>query len=151
MRFQTAARQAVIAGCLIALCSGFLGCGLQTAKKSAEAVVARHFQTVATNGFDEAMADYSKDFFARTSQNKLRAKLDNVRSRLGAYEQCTVISWRVFGTASTTGSGTRVELGCQTRYAKFPAKEIFVLSKPTGDKEYKIIEHSISSKGLSNE
>jgi hypothetical protein len=127
------------------------GCGLTQGKKDAETVVARHFQMIATNGFDAAMADYSPVFFTHTTKAEWTKALTNINRKLGTYQNYTVSGWRVYENASTTGSGTTVLLQCEVVYAKFPATENFTLFKGLADSGYKIVGHHIESQGLLTE
>ena len=127
------------------------GCGFTQGKKDAEAVLARHFQTIATNGFDTAMADYGATFFQKTTKEEWTKALTKLSSKLGTYQSHSVTSWRVFKSASTSGAGTTVSLQCQVAYSKHPATESFTLFKGVGDSDYKIVGHQINSAALLTE
>jgi hypothetical protein len=124
------------------------GCGLTQGKKEAGTVVARHFQMIATNGFDAAMADYSATFFAHTTRAGWTKALTNISHKLGTYQNYTVSGWRVYENASTTGSGTTVLLQCEVVYSKYPATENFTLFKGVADSSYKIVGHHIESQAF---
>jgi hypothetical protein len=132
-------------------CVAIGGCGFTRSKQDAEKVVARHFQTIATNGYDSAMADYGAQFFQKTSKDAWSKTLARLGGKLGAYQSYSVAGWNVFKNASTSGAGTTVRLQCQVVYSKYPAVESFTLFKGVGDSEYKILGHQINSDGLLNE
>src|SRR5881394_2213187 len=118
------------------------GCGFTQGKKDAEAVLARHFQTIATNGFDTAMADYGATFFQKTTKEEWTKALTNLSSKLGTYQSHTVTGSRVFKNAGLTGAGTTVSLQCQVTYSKHSATESFMLFKSVSDSDYKILGHN---------
>src|ERR1041385_5614256 len=103
------------------------GCGFTQGKKDAEAVLTRHFQTIATNGFDTAMADYGTQFFQKTTKDEWTKALTKLSGKLGTYQSYSVTGWRVFKNASTTGAGTTVLLQCQVTYSKHTTTENFTL------------------------
>src|SRR5262249_53115029 len=127
------------------------GCGFAKGKKDAEAVLARHFQTITTNGFDTAMADYGAQFFQKTTKEEWTKALTKLSGKLGTYQSHSITSWRVFKNASMSGAGTTVLLQCQVTYSKHPATESFTLFKGVTDSEYKIIGHAINSTALLTE
>jgi hypothetical protein len=137
---------------LFAAASLFIGgCGFTQGKTDAEAVLTRHFQTLATNGFDTAMADYGAQFFQNTTKDEWTKALTKLDGKLGTYQSHTVTGWRVFKNASTSGAGTTVSLQCQVTYSKHTATESFTLFKSVGDSGYKIIGHNINSTALLTE
>jgi hypothetical protein len=136
---------------LLAVSALLAGCGFTQGKKDAEAVVARHFQTIATNGFDAAMADNGAPFFQKMTKEEWTKALTKVSSKLGAYQSYSVTSWRVFKNASTTGAGTTVTLQCEVIYSKHSATENFTVFKGVSDSEYKIVGHFINSTALLTE
>lgn len=127
------------------------GCGFIKGKKDGEAVLTRHFQTIATNGFDTAVADYGAQFFQKTSKDEWRKALSKVTEKLGTYQSHTVTGWRVFKNAGITGAGTTVSLQCQVNYSKHSATESFTLFKGIGSSDYKIVGHQINSTALLTE
>jgi hypothetical protein len=129
----------------------FAGCGFMQSKKDAEAVIARHFQTIATNGFAAAMADYGSQFFQNTTKDEWTKALTKLSGKLGTYKSYTVTNWRVFKNASTTGVGTTVSIQCEVTYSKHSATESFTLFKSVSDSDYKIIGHHIDSTALLTE
>lgn len=134
---------------LLVLVGGlFGGCGFKQAKLDSEAVLTRHFQTIATNGFETANADYGSQFFKQISKEKWVTLLTKVESKLGPYKSHTIQGWRVFQNANTSGSGTTVAITCRVTYAKHTATESFTLFKGTGESDFKIVGHKISSTGL---
>ena len=124
------------------------GCGLVQNSKDAEAVVAHHFQTIATNGFDAAMADYAPRFFEKTSKEDWTRALSRLNGRLGAYQSYTVTSWNIVRNAGTTGSGTTVTLQCDVKYSRHSATEKFTIFKGLSDSGFKIVGHHIDSSAL---
>ena len=127
------------------------GCGFTQGKKDAEAVLTRHFQTIATNGFDTAMADYGTQFFQKTTKDQWAKALTKLSDKLGSYQSHTVTGWRMFKKAGTTGAGTTASLQCQVTYSKHTATESFTLFKGVGDSDYKILGHNINSTALLTE
>jgi hypothetical protein len=132
-------------------CVAIGGCGLTQSKQDAEKVLARHFQAVATNGYDSAMGDYGAQFFQKTTKDEWSKTLARLSGKLGAFQGYSVGGWQVFKNAGTFGAGTTVSLKCQVTYAKYPATESFTLFKGTSDSDYKIVGHSINSDGFLKE
>ena len=142
----------IVAVTLLALASVLSGgCGFTQGKKDAEAVLARHFETIATNGFDTAMADYGATFFQKTTKDEWTKALTKLSSKLGTYQSHTVTGWRVFKNAGLTGAGTTVSLQCQVTYSKHSATESFMLFKGVSDSDFKILGHNINSTALLTE
>lgn len=127
------------------------GCGLTQSKQEAEKIVAKHFQIISTNGFDAALSDYGRQFFVKTSKEQWSAVLSRVSSKLGKFQHYVIISWLASKNAGIAGSGTYVELKCQTSYSLYTAQERFTLFKSAEDSDYKIIAHNISSDRLLKE
>ena len=149
---NTSTTSRIVAVTLLALASVLSGgCGFTQGKKDAEAVLARHFQTIATNGFDTAMADYGATFFQKTTKEEWTKALTKLSSKLGTYQSHTVTGWRVFKNAGMTGAGTTVSLQCQVTYSKHSATESFMLFKGVSDSDYKILGHNINSTALLTE
>jgi len=134
-----------LTGCLM-----ITGCGVSSARQKAEAVVARHFQQISTNGYVAALADYGDAFFARTSKDDWTRVLTRVADRLGSLEGYQVSSWNVNQTTGSTGSGTYVVLVCDSRYAHHSAQEQFTLYRGAGDAAFKIVGHHINSDALAD-
>jgi len=146
MKISTRQFLAVALFAFAALLAG--GCGFTQGKKDAEAVLIRHFQAIATNGFDTAMADYGTSFFQKTTKDEWTKALTGMSRKLGTYQSHTVTGWRMFKKAGTTGAGTTVSLQCQVTYSKHKATESFSLFKGVLDSEYKIVGHQINSTAL---
>ncbi|MDB6111387.1 MAG: hypothetical protein JWR69_3137 [Pedosphaera sp.] len=127
------------------------GCGLVHAKQDADKVLARHFQAIATNGFDAAMADYAPKFFQKTSKDEWTKSLSRLGGKLGTYQSYSITGFRANQNAGTFGSGTTITLQCQIKYSKYPATETFTLFKGLTDSDYKIVNHSINSDGFLKE
>src|SRR5512133_1237662 len=127
------------------------GCGLTQGKAAAEAVLARHFQTIATTGFDTAISDYGTQFFQKPTKDEWAKALAGTSRKLGTYQSHTVTGWRTFTQAGTSGAGTTVSLQCQVTYSKHSATESFTLFKGVGDSDYKIIGHQVNSTALMTE
>ncbi len=122
------------------------GCGLVQDTQDAEKVVAHHFQLLATNGVETALADYGDDFFKGTSREKWRGTLKQVDDKLGTFENYSTLNWNVSKNAGTTGSVTTVELICHVKYSRQEAQETFKLAKKDAETQFKIIAHRIDSK-----
>jgi len=149
---NTSTTSRIVAVTLLALASVLSGgCGFTQGKKDAEAVLARHFQTIATNGFDTAMADYGATFFQKTTKEEWTKALTKLSSKLGTYQSHTLTGWRVFKNAGMTGAGTTVSLQCQVTYSKHSATESFMLFKGVSDSDYKILGHNFNSTALLTE
>src|SRR5713226_4265770 len=99
-------------------CVAIGGCGFTQSKQDAEKVLARHFQAVATNGYDSAMGDYGAPFFQKTTKDEWSKTLARLSGKLGAFQSYSVGGWQVFKNAGTFGAGTTVSLKCQVIYAK---------------------------------
>jgi hypothetical protein len=127
------------------------GCGVMDGKKDAEAILTRHFQTIATNGFEAALEDYGADFFKKTKKEEWSKALAGTSKKLGTYQSHTVTTWRLFKKAGTVGAGTTVSLQCQVTYSKHSATESFTLFKGVSDSDYKIVGHQINSTALLTE
>ena len=132
-------------------CVFLAGCGFMQPKQGAEKVLARHFQTIATNGYNAAMADYGAQFFQKTTKEEWSKTLARLTTKLGTYQNHTVTGWRVFKKVGIFGAGTTVVLQCQVNYSKYSATESFTLFKGVSDSEYKILGHQINSDGLLTE
>ncbi|HWW03461.1 MAG TPA: hypothetical protein VNZ64_27410 [Candidatus Acidoferrum sp.] len=136
----------------LVLCFAVLtGCGITNAKENANKVLTRHFQTISTNGFDEALAGYGNQFFQKTTKDEWSKALARLTSKLGTYQNHTITGWRAFTQAGTFGAGTTVTLQCQVNYSKHSAQETFTLFKGVTDSDYKIIAHQIDGAALLTE
>ena len=149
---NTSTPSRIVAVTLLALASVLSGgCGFTQGKKDAEAVLTRHFQTIATNGFDTAMADYGATFFQKTTKDEWTKALTKLSGKLGSYQSHTVTGWRVFKNAGMAGAGTTVSIQCHVTYSKHSATESFMLFKGVSDSDYKILGHNINSTALLTE
>src|SRR6185295_6147387 len=90
------------------------GCGSQS-RRDAEKVLTRHFQALATNGYDTAMADYLDFVFEKISKEEFKKML----AEPGTYQHHTLHGGKVFNDSS----GTTVSLECSVVYAKGSANE----------------------------
>ena len=126
------------------------GCGVSKSKEEAEKVVARHFSSIATNGYNMAINDYGAQFFQKTSKDDLKNAFAKIQSKLGIYQNYTVISWHLFKTASTARIGTTVVLQCRVSYSLHSDVETFTLFKERTEEDYKIIGHNINSDLINN-
>ena len=151
MRMKTSTPNIFTIGLLAVACLLLSGCGFTQGKKDAEAVLTRHFQTIATNGFDTAMTDYGTQFFQNTTKDEWTKALAGMNRKLGAYQSHTVTGWRIFKKAGTSGAGTTVSLQCQVTYSKHTATESFTLFKGVTESDYKIVGHQINSTALMTE
>lgn len=137
---------------LLALASLMLGgCGLVHSKEDAEKVLARHYHSIATNGFSVAMDDYGAQFFQKTSKAEWTKALEKISKKLGTYQSHMVTSWNATENAGTLGAGVTVKLQCDVTYSKHAATETFTLFKGIGDSDYKILGHYINSTALLTE
>src|SRR5437879_2418434 len=125
-----------LAAFVILCCVVLSGCGFTQSKKDAETVLARHFQTISTNGYDTAMSDYGTQFFQKTPKDEWNKMLAKLTGKLGTYQSHTTTGWRVFKNAGSFGAGTTVTLQCQVTYSKYSATEIFTLFKGVTDSDY---------------
>src|SRR5262245_21691031 len=138
------------ASLLTLVCVLFGGCGIYQSKKDAEAVLAHHFQTIATNGYVTALGDYGPQFFQQTTRDEWMKALTEIESKLGTYQSHTTGGWRVFKNPAWKpgGAGTKVSIQCQVTYSKHTATESFTLFKGETDSNYKIVGHHINSTAL---
>ena len=132
-------------------CVAIGGCGFTQSKQDAEKVLARHFQAVATNGYDSAIGDYGAQFFQKTTKDEWSETLARLNGKLGGFQGYSVDGWRVFKNASTSGAGTTVSLHCLVTYSRYAATESFTLFKGTSDSDYRIVGHAINSDGFLKE
>src|SRR5262245_21067904 len=95
------------ASLLTLVCVLFGGCGIYQSKKDAEAVLAHHFQTIATNGYVTALGDYGPQFFQQTTRDEWMKALTEIESKLGTYQSHTTGGWRVFKNAAWKPPGRR--------------------------------------------
>jgi hypothetical protein len=109
-------------------------CGSQS-RKDAEKVLARHFQALATNGYDTALADYGAPMFEKIS----REEFGKMLAGFGPYRSHVLRGGRVFKDAS----GTTVSLECNVVYAKSSATEVFFIFKGLTNSDYKIMNHAV--------
>ena len=129
-------------------CAVLAGCGLVKSKEDADKVLLKHFQTISTNGYEAALADYSPQFFQSTTREQWSKALARLSATLGTYQSHRITSWRTFTRAGTSGAGTTVTLQCQVIYSKHAAQETFTLFKGFTDSDYKIIRHQIDGAAL---
>jgi len=138
----------IASGVIAAVFATLIGCGFKESKQNAELSLTRHFQTIATNGFETGIGNYGPPFFQKTTKEQWSKALEGVNKKLGAYQSHTTTSWRVFKKSGTSGSGTTVSVQCQVTYSKHKATEQFTLFKGSGDLEFKITGHKIDSMAL---
>ena len=119
------------------------GCNRGVPEHAVEKVLARHFQAVATNGFDAAMVDYGEPFFEKTRRKDWGRELAGLSRKLGSYQNHTILWSRVFDTTGPFGPGTTVNVQSEVRYSKHSAVETFTLFEGAGDSGYKIAGHQI--------
>ena len=124
------------------------GCGIKQSKDDSDKVLAHHFQTVATNGYTEALTDYDPRFFQTITKEEWSKMLAKMNAKLGTYQSYSIVGWRSFSNYGGNGSGTHVSLQCQVVYSKHSTQESFVLFKGLTDSDYKIIEHHIDGAAL---
>jgi hypothetical protein len=122
-----------------------LGCGSKQGKKDAEATLIRHFQIIATNGFEFALADYGANFFQTTPKDEWVNALKGMNRKFGTYQHHTITNLRMVKKAGRRGAGTTISIQCQVTYSKHPATEIFTLFKGITDSDYKIVGHQVNS------
>lgn len=124
------------------------GCGIKHASRDAEKALSLHFERISTNGFEAGIADYGDSFYTKVSKEEWKKTLSNIHAKLGDYRSYSITSWHVRKQANATGTGIFVVLKCKTVYSRFDAQEQFTLWKGIGDSDYKIVGHSLKSKGL---
>jgi len=127
------------------------GCGFTASKQAGEKLIANHFQAIGTHGYTAALTNYGAQFFAKTSPAEWASALEKVGSKLGQFQNYTIVNWNVHKGVSTTGSGTTVKMTVNSTYRKQPAQEQFILFKGSNDPEFKILGHHINSIGLLKE
>ena len=134
---------------LIVVVSAILcGCGITKSKNEADATLTRHFQTISTNGFNEALSDYGAAFFQNTTKDEWSKVLSRFVLKVGTYQSHTIVGWRSFSNYGGAGSGTTVSLQCQVVYSKRTVQESFTLFKGVTDSDFKIVGHNIDAAAL---
>ena len=133
---------------LVAASVVLCGCGITKSKSEADATLTRHFQTISTNGFTEALSGYGGEFFQNTTKDEWSKVLARFVAKVGTYQSHTIVSWRSFSNYGGAGSGTHVSLECQVVYSKKSVQESFTLFKGVADSDYKIVGHHIDAAAL---
>jgi hypothetical protein len=126
----------------------FSGCSFVKSREAAEKVVNRHFEMIATNGYEAAMADYGPQFFQKIPKDEWAKDLAKLSDKLGPYQSHYIDGWRVFQNAGSFGPGTLVSLQMQVVYSRNKAVETFTMFKGVGEPDYRITGHTINSDGL---
>src|SRR6266487_5339278 len=134
--------------CILVGCALLSGCGLGQARKDAEKVVARHFQTIATNGYAAAVADYGPQAFQKTTREQWIEMQPKIAAKLGTYVSHTMKLGKLQKKMGSSGSTTTVVLTCEVTYSKHSATETFTLVKGRTGRDFKIIGHSVNSAGF---
>ncbi len=124
------------------------GCGSGDKEARARAVAEGYLQAVKERDPDKAMAFFAKAYLEARSPAGWRADLRLITTRLGALQSYSLKSWTWRTDLVPPDSGTHVTLQYEVRYAKHTATETLVVFKPFARGEYKIVGHTIASKGL---
>ena len=144
-------RSAATCRALLLVAVSLAGCGDGDKEARARAAAEGYLQAVKEKDPDKAMAFFAKAYFETRSQAGLKADLRLITTRLGALQSYSLKNWTSRTDFVPPDSGTHVTLRYEVKYAKHTATETFVVYKSFARGEYKIIGHTIVSKGLTLE
>ena len=124
------------------------GCGEEDRQAQARTVAEGYFQAVKTKDTDRAVAFFAPRYLETRSPEGLKQDIRIITARLGdlrAY-RLTATRWRT--DFIPPESGIHVTLEYEVEYARHPARETFTIHKPFARREYKILTHTIVSRGF---
>ena len=124
------------------------GCNPTADKGQAEQVAAAYFDAIRGHDYERAASLYAPQFYERTPRDKWIGTLRTVNQKLGDLQSYEQTKWNVRASATTSGSGTSVELEYRVMYSKYPAVGAFTLAKPAGANAVQIVGHRINSEGF---
>lgn len=130
---------------ILILASVIGGCDNQQAGgEQVKGLADKFWQTVQQANYDEALAFYGKDFFARQPEAAWKAHLEEIHAKLGALQ-----SWRLKeAQINTTYSGRQYMFKFINAYEKGNATETLVFFQPVDDETVTIVAHQIQSLAL---
>jgi hypothetical protein len=126
---------------------GVIGCGAHDDKQDAARVLDHHFDALAHERYDAALADYDDRFFIDTTRAEWRNALASVTAKIGRVQRYDVTVDGIEGK-QTAGPGTYLKFKCKVTYAKHTSEETFYLFRREGATQFRILGHEIDSKGL---
>jgi hypothetical protein len=124
-----------------------VGCGDQGEKQAAEQVLAHHFEALAHEDYDAALADYDDMFFEDVTRSEWRNTLRMVDDKLGTLQRYE-LGGQALDSKTSAGPGTYLKFRCNAAYSKHAAKETFYLFRRMGAAKFKILAHEIDSRGF---
>ena len=125
-----------------------VGCVAEDSKAQAQSVAEGYLQAVKANDLDRAITFFASHYPEIRSPQGLKTDIQIITGRLGELRdyRLTAARWRRDFIPPETG--TLVTLEYDVRYTKHQAHEIFMILKPFGRGEYKIVGHRIASEGF---
>lgn len=127
------------------------GCGAGDREARARAAAEGYLQAVKDKDPDKAMGFFAKTYFETRSATGWKADLRLITGRLGALQSYSLKSWTWRTDLVPPDSGTHVTLQYEVKYARHTATETFVVFKSFARGDYKIVGHTIASKGFTLE
>ena len=127
------------------------GCGAGDKEARSRAAAEGYLQAMKDKNPDRAMTFFARTFFETRSPAGWKADLRIITARLGVVQAYSLKNWTWRTDFVPPDSGTHVTLHYEVKYAKHPATETFVVYKPFVRGEYKIVGHTIASRGLIQE
>jgi hypothetical protein len=113
----------------------------------AKALVARHFDAIARQAYDLALADYGSQFFARFPRDEWKSTLGLVERKLGTFQKYEIVGSRWKSQLGAHG-GLAYEFVCRVSYSKSEAEEILSVFRASGSPKFQILGHRINSNAL---
>ena len=121
------------------------GCGFSASREAAAKTMARYFEALKQHDYAAALAVYADSFFKDVSREAWEVRLEDYMRQLGDLQRYEAVRWNVKKHVGAN-AGTFVKVVYNTRYARQPAVEQFILKKADGD--FVIIAHRIEAKSL---
>jgi len=124
------------------------GCRFDKSKRAAMKLVEAHFEKIAAQDYEAALADFEDQGYKAVSPEELKNKFEKTASRLGDYKGHQIVKWEVQPKRDASKAEADMLLVCLTTYSKYLATEQFKLHKGPGDAEFKIVSYDVKSRGL---
>lgn len=135
------------AGALLAALLSLVSCAARDDRRDAARVLDHHFDALAHEHYDDALADYDPRFFADVTRADWRSALVSITAKIGKVEHY-VITVNGLESKQTVGPGMYLKFKCKVDYAKHTSEETFYLWRREGADEFHIVGHQIDSPGL---